>query len=403
MIRVVLKPRKARPLFARHPWVFAGSIARLEGERGPLSAEPSPGEEVAVVSHEGAFVARGLYNPASAIRVRLYRWEDEPLDASFWADRVDAALRLRRDVLGLDKPGGACRLIFSEGDGLSGLTVDRYDRWLVAQFTSLALFERRDALLDVLAEKTGCEGIFLRTERGIASREGLNLPPQTEAARGTLPDAPISIVENGLTFEVDPRAGQKTGFYLDQRNNRAAVAAMASGRRVLDLFCYSGAFALGCLATGGATYAMGVDSSAPAIELARRNAVANKVGHARFETADVFEALAKLRDANETFGLVICDPPKFARSAQAVDDAVRGYVRLNTAALSVLSPGGVLATCSCSGNIDRNTFAQVLGLVAEATGRTIQVLDQKGQAADHPVSASCLESDYLKCFLCRVS
>jgi 23S rRNA (cytosine1962-C5)-methyltransferase len=344
-----------------------------------------------------------LYNPASAIRVRLYRWEDEALDAPMWADRIDAALRLRRDVLGLDTPGGACRLIFSEGDGLSGLTVDRYDRWLVAQFTSLALFEHRDVLLDLLAEKTGCEGIFLRTERGIASREGLSLPPQTEAARGTLPDAPVAIEENGLTFEVDPRAGQKTGFYLDQRNNRAVVAAMASGRRVLDLFCYSGAFALGCLAKGGATYAMGVDSSAPAIELARKNAVANKVGHARFEAADVFEALAKLRDANEKFGLIICDPPKFARSAQAVDDAVRGYVRLNTAALSVLEPGGVLATCSCSGHVDRDAFAQVLGLVAEATGRTIQILDQKGQAADHPVSASCLESDYLKCFLCRVS
>jgi 23S rRNA (cytosine1962-C5)-methyltransferase len=358
---------------------------------------------VTVESHEGTFVARGLYNPASAIRVRLYRWEDVPLDPTFWADRIDAAVRLRRDVLGLDRPGTACRLIFSEADGLSGLSVDRYDRWLVAQFTSLALFERRELLLDLLAERTGCEGILLRTERGIASREGLNLPPQTDAAKGTLPDAPITIEENGLSFEVDPRAGQKTGFYLDQRTNRPAVAALASGRRVLDLFCYTGAFALSCLANGGATYSMGVDSSAPAIDLARKNAVSNRQGHARFETADVFETLAKLRDANEKFGLVICDPPKFARSSQAVDDAVRGYIRLNTAALSVLEPGGVLATCSCSGHVGRDAFAQMLGLVAESTGRTIQILDQRGQSADHPVSASCLESDYLKCFLCRVS
>ncbi len=355
-----------------------------------------------VVSHEGTFIARGLFNSQSAIRVRLYRWEEAPLDAAFWHDRIAAALRLRREVLGLDRPGGACRLVFSEADGLSGLVVDRYDRWLVAQFTSLALFERRETLLPILMEQTGAEGILLRTERGIAEREGLHLEPQTTAAIGTLPDGPLSIVEHELSYEVDPRAGQKTGFYLDQRDNRRAAASYAQGRRVLDLFCYTGGFTFNALKHGGATHALGVDSSAHAIEIARRNAVANHLGHARFETADVFATLEKLHAAGERFGLVVCDPPKFARRAQTVEDAVKGYLKLNRAVLDVLEPEGVLVTCSCSGHIDMLTFAQVLGQVAATTGRSIQILEHRGAAADHPVSASCLENAYLKCFVCRV-
>ena len=391
--RVVLKPRMARPFFARHPWVYAGSIGQVDGDL-------APGTEVAVVSREGQFVARGLFNPRSVIRVRLYRWDDAPLDDAFWRDRLAAAVRLRTDTLGFRDPASPCRLVFSEADGLSGLTVDRYGSCLVVQFTSLALFERREAILDILQELTGAEGVILRTEKGIATLEGLEC--RDAVLRGPEPAGPISVVEHGLTYEVDLRTGQKTGFYLDQRVNRRAVARYAAGKTVLDLFCYTGGFSLNALHHGGATHSLGFDASAPAIELARRNAIANNLPNARFEASDAFDALEKLRSTGQRFGLVICDPPKFARHAKGVDDALKGYLRLNRAALDVLEPGGILATCSCSGLVDRARFAEVLGQVAELSGRPIQFLERLGQAADHPVSASCLETEYLKCFVCRV-
>src|SRR5262245_38337721 len=198
--RVVLKPRRARPFFARHPWVFDTSIERVEGD-------PPPGDEVAVVTADGAPIARGLYNPASSIRVRLYRWDDGPLNRDFWYQRIASALRLRHDVLHLDGAGSACRLIFSEGDGLSGLTVDRYDRWLVGQFSSLALFERRELLMQVLVELTQSDGMTARTERGVAEKEGLR--PGEEFNAGSIPQEPVEIVENHIRYRVDLCGGQK--------------------------------------------------------------------------------------------------------------------------------------------------------------------------------------------------
>ncbi len=393
--RVVLRPRRARPFFARHPWVMAPSIERVEGDS-------TPGAEVALYSHEGVFIARGLYNPESLIRVRLYRWEDQALDEAFWAARIDDALSLRRSLLKVDEPGGACRLVASEGDGLSGLTVDRYDRWLVVQLTSLALFERHELLVRLLVERTGVEGVVLRTERGIATREGLDGKLPQEPVWGMWPTEPITIVEHGIRYGVDPRAGQKTGFFLDQRENRLAAASYAEGRRVLDLFCYTGAFSFNALKRGGATQTLGVDSSVRAIELARRNAVMNGLGHARFEVGDVAELAARLKSEGERFGVVICDPPKLARKAGAVEDALRAYAGLNRAAVELVEPGGVLVTCSCSGHVSREMFEQVIAGVAAGAGRSIQLIEVRGQAPDHPISASCLETDYLKCLVCRV-
>jgi 23S rRNA (cytosine1962-C5)-methyltransferase len=390
--RIVLKPKRSRPFFAGHPWVFAGSIARVEGD-------PQPGDEVAVASHEGNFIARGLFNPRSAIRVRLYRWQDEPLDGPFWRSRVEAALRLRRDVLGLDGPRSACRLAFSEADGLSGLTVDRYDRWLVAQVTSLAVLRRWETLAPILVEVAGASGVLVRTDRAIAKAEGITLEPTWSV--GSAPEGPVEIDENGLTYAIDLEGSQKTGFYLDQRENRARVARFARDRRVLDLFCYSGGFSLAARGPGGAASVLGVDSSAPAIAQARRNAEKNGLADARFEESDVPSLLASLKARGERFDLVICDPPKFASAPKDVDSALKKYVNLNRSALDVLEPGGLLVTCSCSGLVDRRTFADVLAAVAERSGRTLQILEQRGQAADHPVSAACLETEYLKCFLCR--
>ena len=351
------------------------------------------------MTSDGQFIARGLYNPASTIRVRLYRWDEGPLDDAFWSESLTRAVRLRADILGLGRDPSAYRLVFSEGDGLSGLTVDRYDRWLVAQFTSLALYARRELLLEQLTALTGVEGIITRTDRGVAQKEGLRSGEETTV--GSIPDEPVNIVENGLAYRVDLRSGQKTGFYLDQRVNRAEVARYCRGKRVLDLFCFSGGFSLNAVRQG-AVATLGIDSSAAAIELARHHAASNGLATAEFQTGDVLEGLERLRTDQKRYDVVICDPPKYAKQAKDVEHALKGYLRLNLAAVDVLEPGGILVTCSCSGLIGRELFADLMGSVAEQSGRPIQILEQRGQAPDHPVSASCLETEYLKCLICRV-
>jgi 23S rRNA (cytosine1962-C5)-methyltransferase len=392
-VRVVLRPRRARPFFARHPWVFESSIERIVGE-------PAAGDQVDVETHDGRFIARGLYNPASVIRVRLFRWDDGPLDEAFWSGALAAAARLRASTLGLGALGGAYRLVFSEGDGLSGLTVDRYDRWLIAQFTSLALYRHRELILRLLIESTGALGVVARTERGIAGREGLQ--PGDETRLGSIPDEPVEIVEHGVRYLVDLRPGQKTGFYLDQRANRRAVADYCRGARVLDLFCYTGGFSLCAARHGQAAQTLGVDSSVPAIELARRHAATNQIDRAEFESGDALAVIERLREEGRRFDVVICDPPKFARQAKDVERALKAYLRLNLAAIDVLEPDGILVTCSCSGLVGRELFAEVIASVAEESRRPIQILEQRGQSPDHPVSASCLETEYLKCLICRV-
>ena len=291
--------------------------------------------------------------------------------------------------------------MFSESDGLSGLTVDRYGRWLVAQFTSLALFERRELLLRLLAERTGAEGIIARTERGIASREGLKAGE--EQVVGSIPDGPVEIVEHGLRFKVDLRGGQKTGFYLDQRDNRRAVGDVLPGTpRARPVLLHRGFLAqCGQARRGGrgrsAWTARPPRSIGPA---STRRSTASTASGSRL--GDVLEVLDRLRAEGQRFGVVICDPPKYARQAKDVEHALKGYLRLNLAALDVLAPDGILVTCSCSGLVGRELFADLLGQVAEQSRRPIQILEQRGQAPDHPVSASCLETEYLKCLICRV-
>ncbi len=391
--RVILQPRRARPFYGRHPWVYPGAISAVEGD-------PTDGAEVDLVSHTGNFIARGLYNSQSKIRVRLYSWSpDGALDRAFFRDRLEAAIRLRRDILKLDGPGRACRLVFSEGDGLSGLTVDRYDRWLVVQFTSLGLAQRRELFVELLAELTGVEGIYLRTERGIGRLEGLEL--EDRLLWGRTSAGPVTVDEDGVRFLVNIEEGQKTGFYLDQRENRQAVALLTVGRRVLDAFCYSGGFGLMAARTGAAMV-IGVDSSAPALELARANARLNGLDRITFVAADVFDHLAALVAAGERFGVVILDPPKFARSQGAVAEALRGYRRLQTLALRLLEPDGILATCCCSGLITGDMLSDLLAQLAVEEGRDVQLLERRGQAPDHPVAVTCPESAYLKCLISRV-
>jgi 23S rRNA (cytosine1962-C5)-methyltransferase len=392
--RVILKPRRAQPFYGRHPWVFAGAIAAVEGQAGDS-------DEVDLVSHAGNFIARGLYNGQSKIRVRLYSWDaDRQLDQAFFHDRLAAAIRLRRDVLKLDRPGGACRLVFSEGDSLSGLTVDRYDRWLAVQFTALGLARRRAMIAELLVQLTGADGVYQRTERGVGKLEGIEL--HDEALAGGTPPVPITVEDGGgLRFLVNLAEGQKTGFYLDQRANRLAAAHYAPGRAVLDAFCYTGGFGL-YAARAGAGEVECVDSSAPALELARKNAELNGLGTVRFVQADVFDHLSALVEQGRRFGVIVLDPPKFARARHAVPEALRGYRRLQTLALRLLEPDGILVTCCCSGLITHEMLDDLLAQVAAEERREVQVLERHGQAADHPVAVSCLESSYLKCLISRV-
>lgn len=391
--QVVLKRGKVRPFFGRHPWVLDSAIARIEGS-------PADGDVVELISDRDRFVARGLYNSQSRIRVRLYTWSpSEALDDTFLRSRLESAIELRRQ-LGYSDPRGAARLIFSEADGLSGLVVDRYGDYLAVMPTALAMANRLGRIVPMLMEIVRPRGIVLRNERGLGQIEGIHLAEGTHW--GQLPDGPIFIEENGLRFGVDLREGQKTGFYLDQRENRRAAAAYCHGRRVLDLFCYSGGFGLAASRLGAASEVLAVDGSEKAISLARANAELNGVANMHFQVGDGFETLDSLAAAGERFGAIVLDPPKFARSRSAVDDALMAYHRLNRMAVDLLEPGGILITCSCSGHVTREDFQHMLAGVAQRTGRNIQILEQRGAAADHPVAASCLESEYLKCFICRI-
>ena len=392
---VLVKAKRARPFFGRHPWVLDTAIDRVEGT-------PADGDVVDLATHEGRFIARGIWNASSRLRVRLYAFEsDVPLDAPFWRSRIDAAIALRR-TLGLDDRAGAARLINSEGDDLSGLIVDRYGDHLAIQVTSLAMAGRLDAICDALEAAVKPAGILLRgADRGLSKLEGLHLPDRV--IRGTAPEGPVFIREGSLSWGVDLTEGQKTGFYLDQRENRRAAALLARDRRVLDLFCYSGGFAVTCAITGSARSVLAVDGSAKATTLARANADFNGAANVTVETADAFGRIDSLAATGEKFGMVILDPPKFARSRGAIEEALRAYHRINRVAVDLLEPGGILVTCSCSGSVSRDDFLEMLSVVAQRSGRQIAMLECRGAAPDHPVSASCLEGEYLKCVIARVA
>lgn len=390
---VILQPKRARPFYGRHPWVFAGAIAAIEGA-------PADGAEVDLVASGGSFIARGLFNSQSKIRVRLYSWSPaDALDEAFFRRRLEAALRLRYGLLGLDNPSGACRLVFSESDDLSGLIVDRYANWLVVQFTALAMALRREMIADLLVDLVKPQGIYLRTERGVGKLEGLVL--HDGPLRGPAPLTPIEIEEDGLFFKVDLGEGQKTGFYLDQRDNRRIFECFAAGRSVLDAFCYTGGFGI-YAARAGASQVLGVDASESAIQLARANTARNNLSKIRFEASEVFDFLDERVKAQEKFGVVILDPPKFARKKGAVEEALRGYRRLFTLALRLLEPDGILFASCCSGLVQLEDLLELLSQVAVTENRDLQILETRGASPDHPVNVACLESRYLKCLIGRI-
>lgn len=391
--RVILKPKRAQPFFARHPWVFAGAIERVEGE-------PADGAEVDVISSADHFIARGLFNSQSKIRVRLYSWvPEQPLDRAFFQDKLTRAIRFRQ-AIGLFGPRRGCRLVFSEADGLSGCTIDYYSGYLAAQFTALGIAQRREMIADILDELIQPQGIYIRTEKGVSQLEGLDL--RDGLLRGAEPTGDLTIEENGLTLLVHLSEGQKTGYFLDQRDNRVAVASFARGRNVLDAFSYTGGFGL-YAARGGAASVECVDVSANALAMAQANAERNGLAGITYVKADVFAHLDRCAAEGRRFGMVILDPPKFARSKASIPEAMRGYRRLQSLGMRLLEPDGILVTCCCSGLITAEMLEELLGQIAVHEKRDVQILCKSGQAPDHPVSATCLETSYLKCFISRVA
>ncbi|MBL8822494.1 MAG: class I SAM-dependent rRNA methyltransferase [Planctomycetia bacterium] len=393
--RIVLSPRKAKPFYARHPWVFPGAIAETEGT-------PQDGEAVEVYSHGGAFIAHGLFNSKSRLRVRLYSWNyEQPIDEAFFHKQLNKAISFRRDTLKLTGPGLAARLVFSESDGLSGLTVDQYDRFLVVQFTSLGLVQRKQLIFDQLQQLVQPEGIYLRTERGMGEQEGIEL--QDELISGKLPDTPLTIREGEVLFEINLQEGQKTGFYLDQRDNHQRVAKYTPGRTMLDAFSYSGGFGLHA-ARAGATQVTCVDGSENALELGKRNAELNQVSHLmQFFRSDVFKYLEQQVQANARYDVISLDPPKFARSQAAVETALKGYRRLLALSLQLINDQGILVLCCCSGLIKMHELEEISAQVATEAKKPLQILERHGQPPDHPVSLACPETSYLKCLIFKVA
>ena len=381
--RLFLKSGKDRVVANRHPWIFGGAIAK---ESGPDDAAIADLHDAG-----GRRVASGLYSAASQIRMRALSFGDAELSADTIRERVIAAIRRRDSIL---RDGtNAARLINADGDELSGLVVDRYNDMLVVEIANSGLEKIRGLIADTLRKELSPRLIFFKNDLPARKIEQLSLEPVADG-RGE-PQAVIE--ENGLRFHVDGREGQKTGFFLDQRENRAMAQSLASGKQMLNLFSYSGAFGV-YAAAGGATSVENVDISAPAIELARKNHELNG-SPARFTTADVFDFVRKTKDQVD---LLICDPPAFAKSRGEVERAARGYKDVNLYAMRLVRPGGLMMTFSCSGHMSVDLFQKVIFAAALDSGRRVSFVRRLTAGPDHPVSLFCPEGEYLKGFLLQV-
>jgi 23S rRNA (cytosine1962-C5)-methyltransferase len=389
MNKLILKTEREKSLKRRHPWVFSGAVAKVQGS-------PAPGETIGVWSATGEFLAVAAYSPDSQIVARVWDWEDRAIDAAFFEERITLAVAQRQALIG---ETGAVRLVHGESDGLPGVVADRYGDTAVLQLNSAGADRWRETIADALLARGGVARIWERSDADVRQLEGL--PPVTSALRGKREPTQIVVDEEGLLFGVDLEHGHKTGFYLDQRDNRQQLRALASGRDVLDCFCYSGGFALNALA-GGANSVLAVDSSAEALELARGNAELNKLPQPEWVEGDVFQLLRKFRDSRKSFDLVVLDPPKFAPTAALVEKAARAYKDINLLALKLLRPGGLLMTFSCSGGVSAELFQKIVAGAALDADTEAQVVARLGASADHPVALNFPEGDYLKGLICRV-
>ncbi len=397
-LRCALKPGRERSVRNRHPWVFSGALARVEGEDGAL---------VDLVDARGRFLARGVLNRRSQIAVRLLTWADEPCDAPWLRERLTAAFRRRRAPGVVDPPGDAFRLCYAESDGLPGLIVDRYGPYAVVQLTALAAEVFRPHLADALVAAWEATfgippaGIYERSD--VAARRLEGLPARTGLLWGEEPPETVPIVEGSLRFHVDLRRGHKTGFYLDQRQNRARLPAFLPPEgEVLNAFAYTGGFGVAA-ARAGARAVTHLDASAEALRWARRHQAENAPGvPVQLIEGNAFQVLRRLREEGQRYDLVILDPPKFVHRKADLPRGGQGYKDLNRLGMQLVRPGGVLITFSCSGLVDRRLFQMILFEAAAEAGRFVQRLAELGQGPDHPTSLFFPEGAYLKGAVLRV-
>jgi 23S rRNA (cytosine1962-C5)-methyltransferase len=388
MTRLTLRRGHDRRLRGGHPWVFSNEIDSLDGPA-------EPGGAVAVFTAGGQLLGTAYYNPHSLIAARILSPRQENIDdPGFFTVRLKKALEYRQSVCpGLD----TLRLVHGEGDGLPGLVVDRYADVLGVQLLTVGMERRRAAVVQALGDLLAPRAIVGRNDS--AARELEGLPRSVELLQGEAPGSVPSSI-NGLRFAVDVTAGQKTGLFLDQRENCRRLEGLVQGREVLDLFCYAGAWSLHA-ARYGATSVTGVDVSAAAIAQAGANAGLNGLDErCRFVAADVFDFLREER--GRRFGTVILDPPAFIKSRRHLEEGKKGYLTVNRRALEMVAPGGFLVTCSCSHHLDRATFLGLIAQAAQQARRSVRLAEMRGQAADHPILPACPETDYLKCAILSV-
>jgi len=388
MSAVILKKGHIKPLLHRHPWVYASSISRIEGD-------PQDGDELDVRGPDGRFLARGFYSGHSQLRVRVYAFEQRvALDAALIEQRIAEAQRFRQQVLGLpDERTDAYRVVHGDADRLPGLVIDRFADRVSLQISSVGFERRREAVLAAIEKVLAPTSVHESADPTTREKEGL--PPLVESE-----PAQVEIQERGLKFSVRLGEGQKTGFYCDQRENRALVEKLASGRRVLDGFCYTGGFALSA-ARGGAHDVTAIDSSKVAIELASKQAQTNGQT-VDFIRGDLFKLVGQYRREGRIFDLVLLDPPAYAPNQQSLRKALQKYKELFRLGIQVTAPGGVLLACSCSGAVGDVEFERVLAEAAREAKRSLRVFRRGEQAPDHPVAISCPEGRYLKAYFCQV-
>ncbi|MCH1920821.1 class I SAM-dependent methyltransferase [Shewanella sp. A3A] len=386
--KIKLKPGREKSLDRHHPWVFASGIHNIKGK-------PVIGATVDVVAHDGRWLGRGAWSPESQIQVRVWTFDrDEEIDRSFFLRRIQRAQQ-GRDALIQRQGLTGYRLIAAESDGLPGITIDRYANVLVCQLLSAGADYWRETLVSVLAELYPDCAIYERSDVESRKKEGLAMT--TGLLHGELPTMPVIIEENGVSIAVDVTKGHKTGFYLDQRDNRAVAARYVQGKSVLNCFCYTGTFGV-YAAKGGAASIENVDVSSLALETARHNMAINGLddSHVNYHEADVFKLLRQYRDEGRKFDVIVLDPPKFADNKAQLPGACRGYKDINMIAMQLLVPGGTLLTFSCSGLMPADLFQKIVADAALDAKRDAQFIERLGQAADHPIAAAFPEGFYLK-------
>jgi 23S rRNA (cytosine1962-C5)-methyltransferase len=392
---VTLKAGREKPVLLYHPWVFSGAIDEID-------SDAVDGTTVDVFSSAGKWLARGYLNRRSQIRVRLLTWNDEEkIDREFWKRRLSRALAAR-DTLTGSLSTSAYRLVHAESDGIPGLVVDRYGEWLAVQFLTLGIDRNREVISELLMELARPRGIHERSDVAVRRQEGLKRHAGPLA--GEPVPALVQVEEHGHRFAVDIASGQKTGFYLDQRDNRLRVSGYATGADVLNCFAYTGSFAVYTL-TAGARHVTNVESSYASLELAERNLSINGFdpdAQAQQLAGSVFDVLRDFSAMGRNFDLVILDPPKFVRAKSRLQTGTRGYKDINLLALRLLRPGGILATFSCSGLVSPDLFQKVVFGASVDARREVQILERLAQPPDHPVLLSFPEGAYLKGLVCRV-